>query len=153
MPTTKIAPVTQKLGYQHPLEGAFAPVQHRLWKRARYRLGAHLHEDGASVTFAVYSQHATRMLLEIYAQPLGADAIHDYWMVKGDDGIWRARLAWNPDRPPVPHLFYGLRCWGPNWPYHAHWRRGSSSLGPVRATPRYGMKPGLFVATQYVLQR
>lgn len=138
MPTTKIAPVTQKLGYQHPLEGAFAPVQHRLWKRARYRLGAHLHEDGASVTFAVYSQHATRMLLEIYAQPLGADAIHDYWMVKGDDGIWRARLAWNPDRPPVPHLFYGLRCWGPNWPYHAHWRRGSSSLGFLKDVDQDG---------------
>ncbi len=129
MLTTKPTPLTQKLGYQHPLEGDCAPVEHRFWKRARYRLGAQLHEDGASVTFAVYSQHATRMMLEIYRQPIGEDARYDYWMVKGDDGIWRARIAWNMAAPPLPNLFYGLRCWGPNWPFHTHWRRGSCSLG------------------------
>lgn len=109
-------------GAAHPAEGAFAPVDESSWKRARYPLGAHL--SGRSATFAVRSGRATRILLEIYDRNLGRDARRDYWMARGPDGIWRAKIAGIPEG-----CLYGFRAWGPNWPFSGEWRRGNSSEG------------------------
>jgi glycogen operon protein len=77
-------------------------------------------------TFAVYSRHATRVLLEIYACRLGEARRFDYWMARGDDDVWRARVAEAP-----AGTLYAFRCWGPNWPYSDAWTRGGSGAGFV----------------------
>ena len=53
----------------HPLSGSFSPAGAAAWAGARFPPGAHV--DGHAVTFAVYSRHATRVLLEFYEHPLG----------------------------------------------------------------------------------
>jgi len=111
------------IGSRHPVSGAFAPQDEAAWADADYRLGAHY--DGTDVTFAVYSKHATRILLEIYASPTGTAARHDYWLQRNStDDVWRARLA-----AVAPGTCYAFRCWGPNWPYDPTWDRGNSNKG------------------------
>jgi len=108
----------------HPADGAFAPVGEEEWAARADPLGAHV--IGASTTFAVYSRHATHVLLEIYTHPLGESRRFDYWMRRGQDDVWRARLA----AVPVGTL-YGFRCWGPNWQFSPMWDRGNSAAGFV----------------------
>ena len=60
---------TTEIGNQHPGSGACSPVGEAAWATADYPLGAHV--QGEDVTFAVYSRHATRILLEIYDSPVG----------------------------------------------------------------------------------
>ena len=108
----------------HPVAGRFSPVDEAIWSTATCALGAHV--DGPQTTFAVYSGGATRVLLEIYSHALGEPCRYGYWMARGADDVWRARLA---DVPAG--TFYGFRCWGPNWPYSPEWRRGGSDAGFV----------------------
>src|SRR5688572_3317522 len=109
-------------GTAHPAEGPFAPVDEAAWERARYPLGAHL--AGRSATFAVRSGRATRILLEVYGEKMGQAARQDYWMARGADGVWRAKVAGIPKG-----CLYGFRAWGPNWPFTGEWRRGNSAEG------------------------
>ena len=115
----------------HPLSGSFSPAGAAAWAGARFPPGAHV--DGHAVTFAVYSRHATRVLLEIYEHPLGEPRRFDYWMAWGGDGWWRASIA----DVPVGTL-YGFRCWGPNWDYADGWARGNSSAGFVCDVDAHG---------------
>ncbi|HIK46869.1 MAG TPA: glycogen-debranching protein [Leptolyngbyaceae cyanobacterium M65_K2018_010] len=111
------------VGQNFPQTGPFSPVSPEQWAAAPYPLGAHY--EGRDVTFAVYSKHATRILLEIYDQPTGVEARYDYWLAKNPrDDIWRAKLA---DIPPG--TLYAFRCWGPNWEYDSHWHRGGCPSG------------------------
>lgn len=110
------------LGFAHPEEGPFAPVSASDWECAEFRLGAEI--DGQTASFAVYSRHASRVLLEIYDIGMGRPARHDYWMAKGKDDVWRARLGAVP-----AGTLYGYRCWGPNWEFSSDWRRGNSNAG------------------------
>lgn len=109
-------------GVTHPSEGDFAPLDEGSWKKAKYPLGAHI--SGRYATFAVHSGNATRILLEIYGHALGEPCRFDYWMARGADGVWRAKLAGIPKG-----TLYGFRCWGPNWPLTPDWRRGNSAAG------------------------
>ena len=113
---------TVRLGAVHPDRGPFSPVAERGWADARDQLGAHV--NGTTTTFALYSGRATRVLLEIYPAALGATSRFDYWMIKGTDDVWRARLS----NVPAGTL-YGFRCWGPNWEYSDGWNRGNSGAG------------------------
>src|SRR5688572_28774720 len=108
----------------HPAAGAFSPVSESSWGQATYALGAHVRRGG--VDFAVYARHATRVLLEIYGDPLTTDCRYDYWLQQGRDGVWRGRLR----QVPVG-THYGFRCWGPNWPFDPAWSRGNSAVGFV----------------------
>jgi glycogen operon protein len=93
------------------------------WAQERFPLGARL--DGNTTTFAVFSRRATRVLLEIYDQALGRDAVHDYWLAKNpDDHVWRARVEHLP-----AGTLYAFRCWGPNFEYAPEWTRGGSLAG------------------------
>src|SRR5690349_13423504 len=114
--------MTRALGSRHPESGPFSPADESEWGHAAYPLGAHVH--GRQATFAVCSRHATRVLLEIYAAPMGEAAAHEYWMVKGADHVWRAKLEAVPEGS-----YYGFRCWGPNWDFTPDWRRGNSAQG------------------------
>jgi glycogen operon protein len=80
--------------------------------------------NGDETTFAVYSKNATKILLEIYDKAYGEDAKYDYWMEKGSDNIWRAKL-----RGAKSGTLYAFRAWGPNWTYDEDWSRGNSDVG------------------------
>ena len=71
-----------------------------------------------------YSKNATKVLLEIYDAATGADALYDYWMEKGPDNIWRAKINNVPE-----HTLYAFRVWGPNWTFNQNWKRGNSAEG------------------------
>ncbi len=90
--------------------------------------------DGDMVTFSVYSRRATRVLLEIYARPILAEAEADYFLQKNpDDNTWSVCLR------GVPHgTLYGFRCWGPNWVYDPTWTRGNCNAGFVADYDRFG---------------
>jgi isoamylase len=135
MPVTAAEPSTLAPGAMHPAAGPFSPIEPAAWSKLAFAPGAKLHPDAAkagppgtpaigTATFAVYSLHATHMLLEIYDRAMNAPALHDYWMAKGRDNVWRARLA---DVPAG--TLYGFRCWGPNWDGPGGWTRGNSIAG------------------------
>lgn len=80
---------------------------------------------GDTATFAVYSKHATRVVLEIFDASIGADATLACEMVKNPaDNVWRANLG-----GAGTGTLYGFRCWGPNWPFDPKWKLGNSSAG------------------------
>jgi len=114
-----------EVGQWHPACGPYRPADEPKWAIADYPLGAHY--VGEDVTFAVYSRHATRVLLEIYDSATGSDAKYDYWMQRNpEDECWRARVSALP-----PGALYAFRCWGPNWDCVEGWERGNCSLGFV----------------------
>ena len=120
--------LSSELGYTYPQTGAFSPVDSNGstagfgWSNGNWDLGAH--KDGNTVSFAVYSKNATKVLLEIYDAATGADALYDYWMEKGSDNIWRAKINNVPE-----HTLYAFRVWGPNWTFNQNWKRGNSAEG------------------------
>ena len=95
------------------------------WSSLNCELGAII--SGSETTFAVYSKNATKMLLEIYETAYGEDAKYDYWMEKGADNIWRAKL-----RDVPAGTLYAFRAWGPNWKFNQNWKRGNSNEGYVK---------------------
>ena len=95
------------------------------WSSLDSKLGAII--SGSETTFAVYSKNATKMLLEIYETAYGEDAKYDYWMEKGADNIWRAKL-----RDVPAGTLYAFRAWGPNWKFNQNWKRGNSNEGYVK---------------------
>src|SRR5688572_22958553 len=111
-------------GTNLPHHGAFSAVRRETWHDATFSLGAHI--EGDTTTFAVYSRNAARVLLEIYAAPMGEAARFDYWLERGSDHVWRGRIQSVPSG-----TFYGFRCWGPNWRFSEVWQRGGSGAGFV----------------------
>ena len=119
------------IGEHYPKSGAFSKVNENGWASATWKLGANY--NGSDVEFAVYSKNATKILLEIYdtetstnstENAYGKDARYEYWMAKGSDNIWRAKLANVPQK-----TYYAFRCWGPNWTFNTNWKRGNSAEG------------------------
>jgi glycogen operon protein len=114
------------IGTLHPESGAFSEADRRSWANATWPSGARVADDG-TCEFAVHSQAAERVLLELYDDAFGSEARYDYWMERGGDSIWRAKVRGvKPGRP------YGFRAWGSNWPWHDSWRRGNSNAGFLR---------------------
>ena len=114
--------VPAELGKMHPASGAFSPVGEETWQDGNWELGAHV--SGGETTFALYSKNAEKILLEIYEDAYGKEAKYDYWLTKGSDDIWRAKLK---DAPKG--TIYAFRCWGPNWTFLSDWKRGGSGAG------------------------
>ncbi len=89
-------------------------------------LGPELLPNG-DVRFTVASSRATRLVVQLFAKPTGADEAltrelsrepgTDRWSVV----VTAAQLA--AAQLGLP-LHYGLRAWGPNWPYDAAWTKG-----------------------------
>lgn len=114
--------VAPELGYMHPSNGAFSPVDEAAWDKGSWELGAHI--SGGNTTFALYSANATKILLEIYDNKYGSNAKYDYWMKKDSNNVWRAKIK------SAPHgTVYAFRCWGPNWEFDKAWTRGGSDKG------------------------
>ncbi|MBE6344403.1 MAG: starch-binding protein [Spirochaetaceae bacterium] len=119
--------LTGSLGYLHPSkylpQEKYSPVNMNSWKTANYDYGAYVENDGT--TFAVYSENATRMLLEIYeASGKTETLVADYWMEKNSDNVWCAKVNGLENG----HI-YAFRAWGPNWPFNEEWKRGDSNAG------------------------
>ncbi|MGP1458173.1 MAG: FN3 associated domain-containing protein [Treponema sp.] len=114
--------VPAELGKMHPASGAFSPVGEGNWKNEHWALGAHI--AGGETTFALYSKNAEKILLEIYEDAYGKEAKYDYWLAKGSDDVWRAKLKSAPKG-----TIYAFRCWGANWAFTADWKRGGSGAG------------------------
>lgn len=110
------------IGYTHPSSGIYSPVDEDSWSSGSWALGANI--SGSTTTFALYSANATKVLLEIYGSAYGADALYDYWMEKGTDNVWRAKLSGS-----LAGKIYAFRCWGPNWTFSESWTRGGSDAG------------------------
>ncbi len=116
------------IGSNYPATGKYSPVGKTTWGTATWKLGANY--DGTNTTFGVYSANATKILLEIYSSATGTDAKYDYWMVKGSDNIWRAKLSGSLNvKTSGNYYLYAFRAWGPNWPYNSAWTRGNSAAG------------------------
>jgi glycogen operon protein len=118
------SPSEAAVGQRQPAAGALAPVERARWASLDTALGVTWAGDDA--VFAVYSSSATHVLLEIYARPTQEPARFDYFMARGPDGVFRAKLA----RVPAGTL-YGFRAWGDNWRFSSDWRRGNSNAGFV----------------------
>ena len=119
------------LGYNHPSASSsedYRPVDLNgssagyYWK-FQSEPGATIDNEGNAI-FTVYSKNASKILLEIYESAYGKDAKYDYWMEKGADDFWRAKLA------DVPKgTYYAFRAWGPNWEFVDTWTRENSDAG------------------------
>jgi len=100
------------------------PLDEATWQAAVWRLGAHL--DGAATTFAVHAPAATRVVLELYPEAVGAGAHWSYPLAKSPDGVWRGRIG-----NVGAGALYAYRCWGENWPFDPSWAPGGSAAGYV----------------------
>ena len=112
------------IGLNHPSTGVLSPVNEASWATATWTKGANF--NGVDLEIGVYAPSATKLLLEVYEVATGSNAAYDYWMQKGSDGVWRAKLAQAPDK-----TLYAFRAWGPNWTFNSSWARGNSNLGFV----------------------
>ena len=126
--------IWEGIGYTHPsakTQENFAPIDNNGsglgygWNALDSELGAVV--NGNETTFAVYSKNASKILLEIYDVAYGEDAKYDYWMEKGNDNIWRAKI-----RGAGKGTLYAFRAWGPTWTFDESWDRGNSSVGFVK---------------------
>ena len=97
------------------------PVAEADWADATWPLGAHVDPTTGDTTFTVASPQATRVTLELFPRAQGADADASIPLVRGADGLWRARVS------DARHgALYGYRVWGRNWPYEEGWTPGST---------------------------
>jgi len=99
----------------------FLAVNEDQWATATWGPGGRF-SSADEATFAVYSAHATRIVLEIYRTPYGEDAVYRYEMARGSDNYWRAKLKYVTNG-----TVYAFRAWGPNWPYVSSWVPGSTN--------------------------
>ncbi|HEY6794195.1 MAG TPA: alpha-amylase family glycosyl hydrolase [Kineosporiaceae bacterium] len=96
------------------------------------RLGARLEADGDTITFRVYSAHATRIEVWIYGRPRDADELVRVTLRRAagqaEADIWSGAIglgAVRANSDPGDAVYYGLRAWGPNWPVDPAWQPGS----------------------------
>ncbi|MBQ4849281.1 isoamylase [Pseudoalteromonas sp. MMG012] len=104
----------------------------------QHQLGVTHQESNNTLTFRIYSSRATRMAVYLYANATGSHEIDHYALTKNSDDIWsvtldKARL----DGRLQGTVYYGYRAWGPNWPYHPSWQKGSN-IGFIKDVDRYG---------------
>jgi glycogen operon protein len=88
---------------------------------AQTPLGATLVTGG--VEFAVFSEHATRIELWIFATPTASSPSSTHVMTKTDttNHIWTVTVS-----GAGAGTLYGYRAWGPNWGYMSGWTPGTA---------------------------
>lgn len=99
-------------------------VEPETWADAAWSLGGHVDHERGVVTFAVEAPAATRVVLELYATPTGADAYAEFVVARGWDDAWCAQVS-----GIGAGTLYAFRCWGENWTWDPAWRRGDSPAG------------------------
>jgi isoamylase len=95
----------------------------------RLQLGAHLSSNTA--TFRVYSSHATRIELDLFRAPFGADEVSRTLLQRDPaTSVWSVSIPLSEIRKHLKitsAIYYGYRAWGPNWTYDAAWTKGSAA--------------------------
>lgn len=81
--------------------------------------------EGSEVVFRVASAAAERIEVWLYAEPLGAEAALRLPLTPRDGVFAGAVAAAELDALGLDPLFYGLRAWGPNWPWDPAWAPGT----------------------------
>lgn len=123
----------------------------------RLRLGARINDSGSAITFRVYSAHATRIELYLYAEPLGADEVARLPLGRDDaTSVWSIALPISKIRGQfglAGTIYYGYRAWGPNWTFDPAWTKGSSA-GFVTDVDRDGNRfdPNKLLLDPYALE-
>jgi len=97
----------------------------------RLSLGARFNASGSQLLFRVYSSHATRVELYLYAQPTGADEVaHIPLKRNAVTSVWFTTLSLKRIRQKFGisgAIYYGYRAWGPNWTFDPSWTKGSKA--------------------------
>jgi glycogen operon protein len=77
----------------------------------------------------VFSSTATRVEVDLYRIPLGADEVARFPLTRETGGTWTAAIsaADLANAGLSGTIYYGYRAWGPNWPFDASWTKGSSA--------------------------
>jgi isoamylase len=78
--------------------------------------------EGDRLQVRVRSRAATRMLVELYDQPRFAPPIASF-VLEREGEIFSAEI---PLEQIEGAIYYGLRAWGPNWPFVPEWTPGSN---------------------------
>jgi isoamylase len=92
-------------------------------------LGGAFDQAADSVRFGLFSRNATRIDLYLYDDPLGAEERLTCSLEKEAGSIWSVTIPLEKARNNgiASTIYYGYRVWGPNWPYHASWQKGSAA--------------------------
>jgi len=97
----------------------------------RLTLGARFDASGSQLTFRVYSSHATRVDLYLYAQPTGADEVARISLVRDPaTAVWSTTVPLKRIRHELGisgTIYYDYRAWGPNWTFDPSWTKGSKA--------------------------
>jgi isoamylase len=92
-------------------------------------LGPSYDSTQTNAAFRVYSSRATRIEVELYANPMGSPEVLSFPLSADPTSnifsvsVPVAALQGAGINGPV---YYGYRAWGPNWPYSSSWTKGSS---------------------------
>jgi glycogen operon protein len=91
-------------------------------------LGASYNAQKTSITFRVYSAHATRIVLYLYGNGYGAQESATYVLSPAGSNVWAVTVPVSSIQSAgiTGSVYYGYRAWGPNWPYNASWTKGTS---------------------------
>jgi isoamylase len=91
-------------------------------------LGAHRPAAGDSITFAVRSAAATRIEIELFAQPIGSASVLSVPLQQSGE-VWSATVKTHDlqNAGISGTVYYGYRAWGPNWPFDPSWAPGSNA--------------------------
>ena len=93
-------------------------------------LGARYDATGTQIVFRVYSAHARRIDLYLYANPLNeAEKLRVSLTPDATSSVWSKTVAVADVQAKgiADVVFYGYRAWGPNWTFDPAWVPGSSA--------------------------
>ncbi len=90
-------------------------------------LGAHRTAVG-DICFVVRSLNAERVQVDLFPAGFGVAAVTTVLFEPDGTGLFKARLSATELAAVglTDTVFYGLRVWGPNWPWDEAWAAGSS---------------------------
>jgi isoamylase len=120
-----------KIGTNHPLSGNFSITN----KTKNINNPGAKFTNEKTITFKVFSKNASKVILEIYDEHLGKEALYDYEMQKDNNNFWTIELNINDS---ILSVLYGYRAWGNNWIFDSNWKRGNSSAGFINDCDIYG---------------
>src|SRR5260370_38313791 len=85
----------------------------------RLQLGSHI--DLNAATFRVYSSHATRIELDLFREPFGANEVSRIPLERNPStSVWSVSIPVSEIRKNLKiksTIYYGYRAWRPNWTY------------------------------------
>jgi len=76
--------------------------------------------------FSLYSVNATRIELCLFRSPRDAKETDRYEMIRTDQSRWKYTLSPEQTAQFRSVIYYGYRCWGPNWTYDSRWKPGNA---------------------------